>query len=113
MAGVLLAALLCAGTSLPPLRAESTTPLQVPQPQQRRPRLGVYLESDTGGVWVRQVAPGSVAEQAGLKAGDRILELDVAFQSNKAGEGERKLLRHQLCSCANTRLSIVLWPAVA
>jgi len=78
MAAVWLAALLCAGISLPPLRAEPTTPLQVPEPQQRRPRLGVYLESDTGGVWVRQVAPGSVAEQAGLKAGDRILELNGA-----------------------------------
>jgi len=78
MVGMLLTALLCAGTSLPPLRAESTTSLQVPEPQQRRPRLGVYLESDTGGVWVRQVPPGSVAEQAGLKAGDRILELNGA-----------------------------------
>jgi len=78
MAGVWLAALLCAGPSLPPLRAESPTPLQVPQPQQRRPRLGVYLESDAGGVWVRQVAPGSVAELAGILVGDRILELNGA-----------------------------------
>ncbi|MEY4431642.1 MAG: hypothetical protein RLZZ533_1578 [Cyanobacteriota bacterium] len=78
MAGVWLAALLGASAALPAARAEPTTPLQVPLPQQRRPRLGVYLESDAGGVWVRQVAPGSVAEQAGIQAGDRILELNGA-----------------------------------
>jgi hypothetical protein len=35
-------------------------------------RLGAYLESADGAVWVRQVAPGSAAEAAGLKPGDRV-----------------------------------------
>jgi hypothetical protein len=35
-------------------------------------RLGAYLESVDGAVWVRQVAPGSAAEAAGLKPGDRV-----------------------------------------
>ena len=83
MAGVWLAALLSASTALPSVAAEPTAPqqvppVQVPLPQQRRPRLGVYLESDAAGVWVRQVAPGSVAEQAGIRPGDRILELNGA-----------------------------------
>jgi uncharacterized iron-regulated protein len=39
-------------------------------------RLGAFLESDPSGVWVRQVAPGSAAAAAGLRPGDRILELN-------------------------------------
>lgn len=39
-------------------------------------RLGAYLESENGAVWVRQVAPGSAAAAAGLQPGDRILEVD-------------------------------------
>jgi S1-C subfamily serine protease len=35
-------------------------------------RLGAYLESADGAVWVRQVAPGSAAEAAGLQPGDRV-----------------------------------------
>jgi len=35
-------------------------------------RLGAYLESVDGAVWVRQVAPGSAAEAGGLKPGDRV-----------------------------------------
>jgi len=35
-------------------------------------RLGAYLESTDGAVWVRQVAPGSAAEAAGLRPGDRV-----------------------------------------
>ncbi len=35
-------------------------------------RLGAYLESADGAVWVRQVAPGSAAEAAGLRPGDRV-----------------------------------------
>ncbi len=42
----------------------------------RGARLGAYLESDPSGVWVRQVAPGSAAATAGLRPGDRILELN-------------------------------------
>ena len=39
-------------------------------------RLGAYLESADGAVWVRRVAPGSAAEAAGLRPGDRILLLN-------------------------------------
>jgi hypothetical protein len=39
-------------------------------------RLGAFLESDEHGVWVRQVAPGSAAAAAGLRPGDRIVELN-------------------------------------
>ena len=35
-------------------------------------RLGAYLESGDGAVWVRQIAPGSAAEAAGLQPGDRL-----------------------------------------
>ena len=45
-------------------------------PAPRRARLGAYLESDAGGVWVRRVAPGSAAAAAGLQPGDRILRLN-------------------------------------
>ena len=36
------------------------------------PRLGIYLQDIDGGIEVRDVLPGSVAEQAGLISGDRI-----------------------------------------
>jgi uncharacterized iron-regulated protein len=39
-------------------------------------RLGVYLESADGAVWVRQVAPGSAAAAAGLRPGDRIVSVN-------------------------------------
>lgn len=39
-------------------------------------RLGAYLESADGAVWVRQVAPGSAAEAAGLQPGDRVLAVN-------------------------------------
>ena len=78
--GLLLSTFVCAGVLTPaaiaaPGPAEAPQ-LQVPQPQQRRPRLGAYLESDDSGVWVRQVAPGSAAEAAGLLPGDRIVEFN-------------------------------------
>lgn len=46
------------------------------EPAPARARLGVYLESVDGAVWVRQVAPGSPAAAAGLRPGDRLLELN-------------------------------------
>jgi hypothetical protein len=39
-------------------------------------RLGAYLESTAGAVWVRQVAPGSAGAGAGLRAGDRVLAVN-------------------------------------
>jgi S1-C subfamily serine protease len=59
----------------------------------RGARLGAYLESDEQGVWVRQVAPASAAEAAGLRPGDRILELNgVAVQ--RAGQVIRGVRLH-------------------
>jgi uncharacterized iron-regulated protein len=45
-------------------------------PAPARARLGAFLESQNGQVWVRQVAPGSAAAAAGIRPGDRILELN-------------------------------------
>jgi hypothetical protein len=39
-------------------------------------RLGAYLESADGVVWVRQVAPGTAAARGGLRVGDRILTVN-------------------------------------
>jgi uncharacterized iron-regulated protein len=39
-------------------------------------RLGAYLESADGAVWVRRVAAGSVAAAAGLRPGDRLLAVN-------------------------------------
>lgn len=39
-------------------------------------RLGAFLESVNGGVWVRRVAPGSVAAAGGLRPGDRLLAVN-------------------------------------
>ena len=56
-------------------------------------RLGVYLESDTSGVWVRQVAPGSAAAAAGLRPGDRIVALNGRVV-RRAGEVIRGVRLH-------------------
>ena len=53
-------------------------------------RLGAYLESADGVVWVRQVAPGSAAARGGLRVGDRILTVnDEAVQ--RAGQVIRRV----------------------
>lgn len=49
--------------------------LVVAPPPERPPRLGIAMERGKGGVRVAAVTPGSIAEQAGLKAGDLIVEL--------------------------------------
>jgi uncharacterized iron-regulated protein len=41
----------------------------------QRPRLGVWVEPAEGGVRVRQVEKGSVAEAAGVRAGDIVVEV--------------------------------------
>jgi len=48
--------------------------LPAEQPARSRPLLGVTLETATEGVRVVTVAPGSIAEAAGLRAGDVIVE---------------------------------------
>jgi uncharacterized iron-regulated protein len=40
----------------------------------RRPRLGIGVEAAPGGVRIRDITPGSVAEQAGLRPGDVITD---------------------------------------
>jgi uncharacterized iron-regulated protein len=42
-------------------------------PVDAKPRLGVYLGDDAGAAGVHEVVPGSVAEEAGVISGDRIL----------------------------------------
>ncbi len=46
-----------------------------PLPEDPPPRLGVYLEPRREGVAVQQVVPGSVAERAGLRPGDLLVEV--------------------------------------
>ena len=56
-------------------------------------RLGAYLESNSSGVWVRQVAPGSAAAAAGLRPGDRIVALNGRVV-RRAGEVIRGVRLH-------------------
>ena len=91
--GVWLVGLLCSAAPLPRASAAPPGVVQVPLPKQQRPRLGAFLESDASGVWVRQVAPGSAAEQAGMQVGDRIVEMDgMAVQ--RAGQVIRGVRLH-------------------
>lgn len=50
-----------------------------------RPRLGVYLETVPEGVRIREVEPGSVADAAGLRAGDVVVEM-AARPAREAGD---------------------------
>jgi hypothetical protein len=62
-------------------------------PAPRGARLGAYLESTDGAVWVRRVAPGSAAERAGLRPGDRILAVNgTAVQ--RAGQVILQVAQH-------------------
>lgn len=54
-------------------------------PQTDPPRLGIVMETATGGIRIAQVTAGSVAERAGLKAGDVVAEAaGVAISSPQA-----------------------------
>jgi len=57
----------------------------------REPRVGIATSQDsTGAIVVAHVQPGSVAEQAGLRQGDRLLELgDVEVLDPKFGDAFR------------------------
>jgi uncharacterized iron-regulated protein len=46
-----------------------------PAPQSERPRLGIVLDQNVQGVAVREVVKGSIAEQAGLRAGDVLTQV--------------------------------------
>lgn len=51
-------------------------------PQPNPPRLGIAMESASGGIRIAEVTAGSVAERAGLKAGDVVAEAaGVAIRS--------------------------------
>lgn len=56
-------------------------------------RLGAYLESVDGVVWVRQVAPGSAAAAAGLRPGDRLLAVN-GEPVVRAGQVIRRVAAH-------------------
>ena len=45
------------------------------EPGPKRPRLGVWVESTPGGVRVLRVEKGSIAEAAGVRAGDVVVEV--------------------------------------
>ncbi|MCK5546120.1 MAG: PDZ domain-containing protein, partial [Rhodospirillaceae bacterium] len=45
-----------------------------PDEQTEKPKLGVFIEQGQGGVTVNKVAPKSVAENAGIKSGDLLIE---------------------------------------
>ena len=47
---------------------------QAPPP--RRPRLGLSLETASGGLLIRRVWPGSAADKAGIQAGDILVRVD-------------------------------------
>jgi hypothetical protein len=73
------------------LRRPELPPACAPAP--RGARLGAYLESAGGAVWVRRVAPGSAAAAAGLRPGDRILAVNgEAVQ--RAGQVILRVARH-------------------
>ena len=50
-----------------------------------RPTLGVMIESDDSGVRVMEVVAGSVAEQAGMQAGD-VIHSAAGFDVTTTGE---------------------------
>ena len=60
------------------------------------PQLAAYLgiDSDIEGIFLRQVLPGSVADDAGLKPGDIILSMDDQLLRN-TGELSKFLISHQ------------------
>jgi predicted metalloprotease with PDZ domain len=58
----------------------------------REPRLGLATAQDsTGAIVVEQLAPGGVAQEAGVKAGDRLLALgDIAIDNPDFGKAYRE-----------------------
>jgi len=45
------------------------------EPDAARPRLGLWLEAASGGVQIRRIEKGGLGEQAGLRAGDLLVEI--------------------------------------
>lgn len=58
----------------------------------REPRLGIATSQDsTGAIVVEQLAPGAMAQEAGLKVGDRLLALgDIAIEDPGFGKAYRE-----------------------
>ena len=69
------------------------------------PQLAAYLgiDSDIEGIFLRQVLPGSVADDAGLKPGDIILSMDDQTLRN-TGELSKFLISHQPGDTMNVTL---------
>ena len=63
----------------------------------REPRLGISAGQDSGGVVVRAVQPGSVAEEAGVKTGDVLIALgDLTVTGPGFGDAFRaKFSKHE------------------
>jgi len=59
----------------------------------RRQRLGVWLEPDPTGVRIQRVEQGSVAEAAGLRAGDVVLEI-AGLPAKRTGDVAGAVQRH-------------------
>jgi uncharacterized iron-regulated protein len=59
----------------------------------RRQRLGVWLEPDAGGVRIRRVEEGSVAEAAGVRAGDIVVEV-AGLPAKEPGDLAAAVQRH-------------------
>jgi len=54
--------------------------------QDRVPRLGVTTQQDASGIVVRDIAPGSSAERAGVRAGDYLVSIgDIAVDDQQFG----------------------------
>ncbi len=64
-----------------------------PTPAPSRPRLGVWLEPASEGVRIRQVEAGSVAEQAGMRAGDVVFEI-AGLPAKLPGDVAEAVQRH-------------------
>jgi len=69
-----------------------------PEPEPRRPRLGVALEPDADGARVAGVMPGSVAARAGLQTGDVVLR--AGGQAVAAPEDLIRVVRDQPAEAA-------------
>ena len=69
------------------------------------PQVAAYLgiDSDVEGIFLRQVLPGSVADDAGLKPGDIILSMDDQTLRN-TGELSKFLISHQPGDTMNVTL---------
>ncbi|MFZ0337750.1 MAG: PDZ domain-containing protein [Terracidiphilus sp.] len=62
-----------------------------------------FDKSKPDGAWIQTVAPGSAAEKAGLRAGDRLVQVDGSDLKESVGEA----IQESLFARKGTRLTIV------